>query len=98
MTYGDGVSDIDLNKLLKFHKNHQKIATITAVHPPVRFGELKIKRGKVSKFEEKGKSWVDKWWLFCLEKKIFRYIKLILKIFSRKVFRKTIKRKSTHGL
>jgi len=43
MTYGDGLSDVNLNKLETFHKKHKKIATVTAVHPPVRFGELKIK-------------------------------------------------------
>ena len=42
MTYGDGLSDIDLKELLKFHNNHKKIATVTAVHPPVRFGELEL--------------------------------------------------------
>ena len=40
MTYGDGLCSVDLNNLLKFHLNHKKIATVTAVHPPVRFGEL----------------------------------------------------------
>ena len=39
LTYGDGLSDIDINKLLKFHKNHKKMVTVTAVRPPARFGE-----------------------------------------------------------
>ena len=42
LTYGDGVSNVDLTKLLQFHKSHGKIATVTAVRPPVRFGELII--------------------------------------------------------
>ena len=47
MTYGDGLSDVDLNKLKKFHDSHGKIATVTAVHPPVRFGELEITNDRV---------------------------------------------------
>ena len=42
LTYGDGLSDIDLNKLIKFHNKHKKVVTLTAVHPPARFGELKL--------------------------------------------------------
>tara|TARA_Y100001960_G_C14659965_1_gene820273 strand:- start:229 stop:936 length:708 start_codon:yes stop_codon:yes gene_type:complete len=53
LTYGDGVSNINLNKLLKFHKNKKKIFTLTAVHPIARFGELKISKGKILKFQEK---------------------------------------------
>ena len=46
MTYGDGLSNVNLKKLKKFHIKHKKIASVTAVHPPVRFGELKIKKIK----------------------------------------------------
>ena len=53
LTYGDGVSNINLNKLLKFHKNKKKFFTLTAVHPIARFGELKISKGKILKFQEK---------------------------------------------
>jgi glucose-1-phosphate cytidylyltransferase len=53
LTYGDGVSDIDLDKLLDFHYSHGKMATITAVRPVARFGELEIKNDKVSSFKEK---------------------------------------------
>ena len=44
VTYGDGISDIDISKLIKFHENSSKIATISAVRPPARFGELIIKK------------------------------------------------------
>ena len=54
-TYGDGVSNIDITALIKFHKNHGKDATLTAVYPPGRFGALDIKEGKVIKFTEKPK-------------------------------------------
>lgn len=53
MTYGDGVSDVDLGALLKFHKDHGKDATITAVAPPGRFGALEINDGRVDRFVEK---------------------------------------------
>jgi len=53
MTYGDGVSDINIEKLVDFHKNHGKTITITGVHPPARFGELVEKNGQVISFEEK---------------------------------------------
>ena len=53
VTYGDGVSDININSLIKFHKSHDKTITITGVHPPARFGELIEKEGQVVSFEEK---------------------------------------------
>jgi len=53
LTYGDGLADIDLNKLLAFHKSHNKIVTITGVHRPSRFGELVEEGGKVRSFAEK---------------------------------------------
>ena len=53
LTYGDGVGDIDIPKLVEFHKSHGKIITLTGVHPPSRFGELNQKNGKVLKFQEK---------------------------------------------
>jgi glucose-1-phosphate cytidylyltransferase len=53
VTYGDGISDIDINKLVKFHKDHGKTITISGVHPPSRFGEMIEKEGQVVSFEEK---------------------------------------------
>jgi len=53
LTYGDGVADLDINALLKFHKSHGKTITITGVHPPARFGELIESEGRVQIFEEK---------------------------------------------
>ena len=53
LTYGDGVIDIDINELVKFHKYHNKIVTITGVHPPARFGEIVEKDGNLLSFEEK---------------------------------------------
>jgi glucose-1-phosphate cytidylyltransferase len=53
LTYGDGLSNVDLNKLLKCHKKNKKKITMTAVHPPARFGELEINNSLVKRFEEK---------------------------------------------
>lgn len=53
VTYGDGVADININKLVEFHKSHGKTITITGVHPPARFGELIENEGQVVSFEEK---------------------------------------------
>ena len=44
MTYGDGISDVNIKKLIKFHKNQKKTVTLTAVRPPARFGALKNKK------------------------------------------------------
>lgn len=85
MTYGDGLSNVNLTKLKKFHIEHKKIASVTAVHPPVRFGELKIKKNKVTKFDEKPESkssWINGGF-FILDYKIFNYIKNDKTIFEK---------------
>jgi len=53
LTYGDGVSNINIAELLKFHRSHGKMVTVSAVHPIARFGELEISRDKVKSFQEK---------------------------------------------
>jgi glucose-1-phosphate cytidylyltransferase len=53
LTYGDGVADVNLNELTKFHHDHNKIASVTAVRPPSRFGEMIIEGNDVSAFDEK---------------------------------------------
>lgn len=53
VTYGDGVADVDVREVVAFHRSHGKLATITAVRPPGRFGELQINGGRVDAFEEK---------------------------------------------
>ena len=77
LTYGDGVSDINIKKVIQFHNNHGKIATITAVRPPVRFGELKINRNKVKSFKEKpqvGQGWINGGF-FIFNNEILNFIK-----------------------
>ena len=60
-TYGDGISNVNLNKLLKSHKRNKKLVTITAVRPPARFGEIIIKNNLVTSFKEKPQ--VQKGWI-----------------------------------
>ena len=77
LTYGDGVSNVNIKKLLQYHKDKNKIVTLTAVNPPARFGALKIKNGLITKFKEKIKlkeSWINGGY-FVINKKIFKYIK-----------------------
>ncbi|MEW5895957.1 MAG: glucose-1-phosphate cytidylyltransferase [Candidatus Omnitrophota bacterium] len=53
LTYGDGLADVDINKLVAFHRSHGKILTVTGVYPPARFGEIIAKKGEVTAFQEK---------------------------------------------
>ncbi len=77
LTYGDGVSDIDLNSLIHFHNTHNKIATVTAVQPEARFGGMDVeKNGEVKKFKEKPNE-DDKWingGFFILKPEVFQYL------------------------
>lgn len=77
MTYGDGISNVDLNKLITFHKKNKKIMTLTAVRPPARFGTLKISGNLVKYFKEK--SQIDEGWInggfFVVEPNIFKFLK-----------------------
>jgi glucose-1-phosphate cytidylyltransferase len=76
LTYGDGVSDVDITELLAFHRKQGKIATVTAVRPPARFGGLTIEDGVVSCFTEKavkGEGWINGGFLV-FEPGIFDYL------------------------
>ncbi len=76
VTYGDGVSDIDLQDLLKFHRSHGRIATVTAVRPPARFGGLVFNGDSVVKFTEKpqiGEGWINGGF-FVFEPAAFKYL------------------------
>jgi len=76
-TYGDGLANISLNKLIKFHESHGKLATVTAVRPPARFGYMKIENNNVTHFGEKNQS--DEGWInggfFVLEPEVLNYVK-----------------------
>lgn len=77
LTYGDGIANINLKKLLKFHIRCKSTVTLTAVRPPARFGAIIIKGKKVSVFREK--SVLDQGWInggfFVVEPAIFKYLK-----------------------
>lgn len=76
MTYGDGLSNINIKKLLTFHKKHKKIATLSAVRPIPRFGSITISKNKIIVFKEKDKlkeGWINGGF-FVLNKKVFDYI------------------------
>ena len=76
VTYGDGLSNININELFEFHKNHSKIATVSAVRPPSRFGEISIKGNNVESFEEKPqmKDGYINGGFFVFNKKIFEFL------------------------
>jgi glucose-1-phosphate cytidylyltransferase len=76
LTWGDGVSDINLHQLLAFHRSHGKLATLTAVRPAARFGHLDLEGDRVVEFSEKPQTregWINGAF-FVLEPEVFRYI------------------------
>jgi len=85
LTYGDGVSNVDLDQLITFHKSHGKMVTVTAVHPGARFGELEIKGEQVNSFQEKpqtGQGWINGGY-FVIEPEFFELIEGDLTILER---------------
>ena len=76
LTYGDGLSDINIKELVKFHHAHKKMVTISAVRPPARFGALSLEGNEVIKFKEKtqlGQSWINGGF-FVIDPKFFELI------------------------
>lgn len=76
LTYGDGVADVDVGKLLGFHRAHGRLATVTAVRPPARFGSIAFKGDQVVEFKEKRQT--DEGWInggfFVFEPGVFDYL------------------------
>ena len=95
MTYGDGLSNVNLKKLLKFHKKNKKLVTLTAVRPPARFGGIKLKGQHVSYFKEKSK--LDEGWInggfFVMEPEFLKYIKNDYTYLEREPLEKVSKKK-----
>lgn len=86
MTYGDGLSNVDLDQLVSTHHVGKRLATVTAVRPPSRFGSLEIENGKVSKFREKlpeEAGWINGGF-FCLNKSICDYVGYETEMFEHK--------------
>jgi glucose-1-phosphate cytidylyltransferase len=76
VTYGDGVADIALKKLIEFHNSHGKLATVTAVRPPARFGRLQLLGDKVVEFSEKSQSmegWINGGF-FVFQPEVIKYL------------------------
>ena len=76
LTYGDGVSNINIPKLIEFHQTQKRLATLTAVRPPARFGQMLLDDGKVTEFKEKpqiGEGWINGGF-FVLQPEVTKYI------------------------
>ena len=77
LTYGDGLSNVNIKKLLNFHKKNKKLVTLTAARPPARFGAIKILGNRVKYFKEKSK--LDEGWInggfFVMQPEFLNYIK-----------------------
>ena len=99
MTYGDGLSDVNIKRLINFHKKTKSITTLTAVRPTARFGAIKIKGKKVSYFKEKSN--IDEGWInggfFVMEPKIFNIIKNDKTYLEREPFEILSKKKSLNA-
>ena len=95
LTYGDGLSNVDINKKIKFHKKNKKIVTICAVRPPARFGGLTISKNEVSNFEEKNQ--INEGRInggyFVMEPEIFKFIKGDQSILEREPLEKIVDNK-----
>ena len=94
-TYGDGVSSVNLKKLVNFHKLNKKLVTVTAVRPPARFGEIKLKRNNIISFKEKPQ--VSNGWInggfFVAKKKFLDLIKGNNEILEKKPLELACKKK-----
>ncbi len=95
MTYGDGLSSVNLSKLVSFHKSKKKLFTLTAVRPPARFGVIKIKSNYVKFFREKNN--LDEGWInggfFVVEPEFIKYIQNDQTFLEREPFEKITKKK-----
>ena len=95
LTYGDGLTNQNLKKLLKFHIKHKKVATMTVVKPIARFGEVFLKGNRVNKFEEKpqlNQNWINGGF-FVLNSKIFDFIKEDSTMLEREPLTNLVKKK-----
>mgnify|MGYP000417935576 CR=1 FL=1 len=85
LTYGDGVADVDIDALLKFHKSHGKLVTLTSVRPSARFGDLEFDGDRVSSFQEKSQlheGWINGGFFIC-EPEVLNFIDNDSQMFER---------------
>jgi len=93
LTYGDGVSNIDIDALLKFHRSHGKMVTVSAVHPVARFGELDIEDNHVVSFKEKpqtSEGWINGGY-FIIEPELFNLLDGDQSILERDALERVVK-------
>ena len=99
MTYGDGVSDVDITKLLAHHKKNKKICTLTAVRPIARFGELKISGYSVHSFIEKPQ--IKQGWInggfFVFNYKIFKFLSKKNEMLEREPMQRLLKKENVNA-
>lgn len=96
LTYGDGISSHNIKKSLNFHLKNNKVATLTAVRPPVRFGELEVKKNLVKSFKEKPQAkqgWINGGF-FIFNYQIFNYIKKINTMLEREPMNLLVRKKN----
>ena len=99
MTYGDGISDVNIKKLLNYHKKNNRICTLTAVRPPARFGELKITGNRVRTFNEKPQlkeGWINGGF-FVFNYKIFKFLGRNNQMLEREPMQKLLKKKDVNA-
>tara|TARA_Y100001970_G_C14159789_1_gene817837 strand:+ start:527 stop:1285 length:759 start_codon:yes stop_codon:yes gene_type:complete len=99
LTYGDGLANVDIKKLIRFHKKHKKIGTVTAVIPSARFGALNLIGQKVKSFQEKpqsGEGWINGGF-FCFQNRIFEYLKNDKTILEKQPLTNLAKNKNLHA-
>jgi glucose-1-phosphate cytidylyltransferase len=93
LTYGDGLANVNIKKLIQFHLKKKKLITVTAVNPPPRFGEITIINSSVKKFSEKKK--IKKVWInggfFVINKKFIKFIKSKKNILEKEPLEKVAK-------
>ena len=95
LTYGDGLSNQNLSHLLRYHLKHQKIGTMTVVRPPVRFGEVIMKKNLITHFEEKPQvkhSWINGGF-FIFKKEIFNFLSKKDEMLEKKAIENLAKKK-----
>ncbi len=99
LTYGDGVSDIDVKKLLNFHVKNKRVGTVTMVKPTVRFGELKFNKNLITSFKEKPQA--ENGWIsggfFVFNKEIFKFLKNDLTVLEKSPMISLVKKKQLSG-
>ena len=95
LTYGDGLSSVNLDKLVKFHKKKKKLVTVTAVRPPARFGTIKITKDQVKYFKEKNH--LDEGWInggfFVMNPNFIKFINNDQTYLEKEPFEKITKKK-----